>query len=180
MAGRTKRHQVPIAVVTAFCQWLDVMHLLRLGKSAFLQTLLTKRVCMHVSVTDTLPGTSVPSFRGWVSVVLFVAFGLQLLVLLTKPPVRQPGAARVGTGTLWFPWHRLTSLRAYKKPHRISPMRLVLILHFADSTIPQRALRHLRTNVDISGAFYILSGFSGRVTWRSAFPCHLRTVLASA
>lgn len=56
MAGRTKRHQVPVVVVTAFCQRLDVMHLLRLSKSAFLQALLTKRVCMHVPVTDALPG----------------------------------------------------------------------------------------------------------------------------
>lgn len=135
MAGRTKRHQVPIAVVTAFCQWLDVMHLLRLGKSAFLQTLLTKRVCMHVPVTDALPGTSVPAFGGWVSVVLLVAFGLQLLMFLAEPPVRKLWTAGVGTGPLWFPWQRLTSLWAYKKPCRISPARLVLILHFADSTI---------------------------------------------
>ena len=109
MAGRTKRHQVPIAVVTAFCQWLDVMHLLRLGKSAFLQTLLTKRVCMHVPISDSFPRSSVPAFGFWIPVVLLIAFGLQLLVLLTKPPVRKLWAAWVGTGPLRFSWHRLTS-----------------------------------------------------------------------
>lgn len=130
MAGRTKRHQVPIAVVTAFCQWLDVMHLLRLGKSAFLQTLLTKRVCMHVSVTDALPGTSVPALGGWVPVVFLIVFGLQLLVLLTKPPVRQPWAAWVGTGALRFPWHRITSLGHTKSPAGFLPQGFICIFAF--------------------------------------------------
>ena len=121
MAGRTKRHQVPVVVVTAFCQRLDVMHLLRLSKSAFLQALLTKRVCMHVPVTDALPGTSVSSFRGWVPVILLVAFDLQLLVFLTEPPICQLWTAGVGTGPRWFPLPRLPSFGHPKSPARFLP-----------------------------------------------------------
>ena len=121
MARRTKRHQVPIAVVAAFCQWLYVMHLLRLGKSPFPKTLLTKRVCMHISVPDSFPRSSIPAFRLWIPGVLLVAFGLQLLVLLAEPPVRKPGTTRVGTGPFWFPWHRITSFLHTKSPTGLLP-----------------------------------------------------------
>ncbi|MDO5337232.1 MAG: hypothetical protein Q4E89_07205 [Eubacteriales bacterium] len=47
MTRRTKGHQIFIAVVAAFCQRHYMMPLLRFGKSAFFQTLLTKRVCVH-------------------------------------------------------------------------------------------------------------------------------------
>lgn len=115
MTRRTKGHQVPIAVVTAFCQRLDVMHLLRFGKSPFLKTLLTKRVCMHVPISDSFPRSSVPTLCCRVSVILLIAFGLQLLVFLAEPSVRQLRTARVGTGMLRFPWHQLTSLSVHKK-----------------------------------------------------------------
>lgn len=71
---------------------------------------------MHVPVTNALPGASVPTLCGRVSVVLLVAFGLQLLVFLAEPPVRKPGTAGVGTGPFWFPWHRLTSFGHRKSP----------------------------------------------------------------
>ncbi len=78
MARRTKCHQISIAVVTAFCQRLFVMHLLRFNEPSFLQTLLTKRVCMHVPVSDALPRSSVPTLCSRVSVILLIASGFYI------------------------------------------------------------------------------------------------------
>lgn len=83
-----KGHQIFFAVISAFCQGFDVMHLLRFSKLSFDQALLAKRVCMNIAIPDTFPCASVPALCSRVSVVLFVAFGLQLLVFLAEPPVR--------------------------------------------------------------------------------------------
>lgn len=110
VAGMAEGHQVRFTVVAALSQRLDVMHLLRLGKPAFALAPLTKRVCIHVPVTDTFPRPSISSFDCRVPAVLFITLVLQFLMLLTKPAVRQLGTAGVRTRTLWLSWHRLTSL----------------------------------------------------------------------
>lgn len=91
VAGRTKRHQVRFTMVAVFWQRLDVMHLIRFGKPTFFLALLTKRVCIHVSVTDVFPCLTIPTLDCGVSVVLFVPLVLYSLVFLAKPAVRQPG-----------------------------------------------------------------------------------------
>lgn len=115
-------------MVTAFCQWLDVMHLLCLHEPSFLLAQLTKRVCVHVAVTDAFPRTSIFSFGCRVPPILFITLVLQFLMLLTESAVRQPGTAWVGTRPLWFPWHLGTSSGHKESPHRFAPMKAVCIL----------------------------------------------------
>ena len=110
VAGMAEGHQVRFTVVAALSQRLDVMHLLCLGKPAFALAPLTKRVCIHVPVTDPFPRPSISSFDCRVPAVLFITLVLQFLMLLTKPAVRQLGTAGVRTRTLWLSWHRITSL----------------------------------------------------------------------
>ena len=88
-----------------------MMHLLCLDEPAFPLAPLTKRVCIHVPVTDAFPCPA----------VLFVPLILQLLMLLTKPAVRQLGTAGVGTRPRWFPWHRRTSSRHKERPTGFLP-----------------------------------------------------------
>ena len=115
MAGVAEGHQVCFIVVAALSQRLDMMHLLRPGKSAFLLAPLTKRVCIHVPVTDAFPRPSIFSFDCRVPAILFITLVLQFLMLLAEPAVRQLGTAGVGTRSLWFPWHQLTSLSGQKE-----------------------------------------------------------------
>ena len=136
MAGVAEGHQVRFTVVAALSQRLDVMHLLRLGKPAFALAPLTKRVCIHVPVTDAFPRPSIFSFDCRVSAVLFVSLVLQFLMLITEPPIRQFGTAGVGTRPLWFPWHRLTSLSGQKEsPAGLLPQGCS-VFYFAIVMIP--------------------------------------------
>ena len=121
VAGMAEGHQVRFTVVAAFSQRLDVMHLLRLDEPAFLLAPLTKRVCIHIAVTDAFPRPAIFSFECRIPSILFIALVLQFLMLLTKSAVRQLGTAGVGTWTLWFPWHRLTS-----SGHKESPTGFLL------------------------------------------------------
>ena len=89
-------------MITTLCKRLNMMHLLCLDEPAFPLAPLTKRVCIHVPVTDAFPCPA----------VLFVPLILQLLMLLTKPAVRQLGTAGVRTGALWLCGHHSTSFRA--------------------------------------------------------------------
>lgn len=92
------------------------MHLLRLDEPAFPLALLTKRVCIHVPVTDAFPCPSIPALGCRVPVILFVPLVLFSLMFLTEPAIRQLRTAGVGTRPLWFPWHRLTSFGHRKSP----------------------------------------------------------------
>ena len=126
VAGMAEGHQVLVSMVTAFCQRLDVMHLLRLHEPAFLLAQLTKRVCVHVAVTDAFPRTSIFSFGCRVPPILFITLVIQFLMLLTESAVRQLGTAGVRTRPLWFLWHRITSSGHKESPHRFAPMKAVL------------------------------------------------------
>ena len=70
--------------------------------------------------------TFVGARRSVVLVVLLVHRLLVLRAVLTAQ--RKPPAAGEGAGTLWFVGHLLTSFAAKKKPSKISPRRLVVIL----------------------------------------------------
>ena len=83
------------------------MHLLRFYEPVFTLAPLTKRVCIHVPVTEAFPCPFVPALGCWISAVLFVPLVLYSLMFLTEPGVRQLGTAGVGIQPLWFPWHRL-------------------------------------------------------------------------
>ena len=135
VTGRTKRHQVRFTMVAVFCQRLDVMHLIRFGKPTFFLALLTKRVCIHVSVTDVFPCLTIPTLDCGVSVVLFVPLVLYSLMFLTEPGVRQLGTVGVGIQPLWFPQHRLTSL--------ISCDFLEIFFNFARFTLIPPAKSHI-------------------------------------
>ena len=80
------------------------MHLLRLDEPAVPLAPFTKRVCIHVPVTDAFPCPSVPALGCRVPVVLFVPLILQLLMFLTEPAIRQLGPAGVGTRPRLFAW----------------------------------------------------------------------------
>ena len=58
-----------------------------------------------VTVTDTLPGSAVPTAYCWITVVLLIASGFYLGVFLTEPSMGQLGAAGKRTRTLGFTWH---------------------------------------------------------------------------
>ena len=145
-------------MISALCQRLDVMHLLRLNKTSFLKTLFTKRVCIHITVTDAFPRTSIFSFGCRVAAVLLISLVLYFLMFLTEPAIRQLGTAGVGTRSFWFPWHRLTSLSGQKE----SPAGLLpqgrSVFCFSDS------------NYTI-GARCIAVAFSGLFRKRRPTPC---------
>ena len=107
------------------------MHLLRLDEPAVPLAPLTKRVCIHVPVTDAFPCPSVPALGCWVPVVLFVPLILHLLMFLTEPAIRQLGTAGVGAGAFWLSWHQLTSLSGQKEsPAGLLPQGSFLVLFF--------------------------------------------------
>lgn len=131
MAGMAEGHQVCFTVVAALSQRLDVMHLLRLDEPAFLLASLTKRVYIHVPVTDAFPRPSIFSFDCRIPAVLFVPLVLYSLMLLAEPPIRQLRTAGVGTRTLWLSWHRLISLSGQKEsPAGLLPQGSFLVLFF--------------------------------------------------
>lgn len=121
MALFAQGNQIIFLMCPTLCQRLDVMHLLRFDEPAVPLAPLTKRVCIHVPVTDAFPCPSVPALGCRVPVVLFVPLILQLLMFLTEPAIRQLGTAGVGTRPLWFPWHRLTSSRHKESPTGFLP-----------------------------------------------------------
>ena len=136
MAGMAEGHQVRFTVVTALSQRLDVMHLLCLDEPAFPLASLTKRVCIHVSVTDAFPRPSIFSFDCRVPAVLLISLVFYSLMLLTEPPICQLGTVGVGTRPLWFPWHQLTSLSGQKEsPAGLLPQGCS-IFYFAIVMIP--------------------------------------------
>ena len=113
------------------------MHLLRLDEPAFLLAPLTKRVCIHIAVTDAFPRPAILTLGSRIPVILFISLVLRFPMFLTKPAVRQPWTAGVGAGTFWFSWHRLTSLGHKKSPHRIAPVKAVFVFYFAIVMISQ-------------------------------------------
>ena len=110
VTGMAKGHQIIFPVIPAFCQRLNVMHLLRLDEPAFSLAPFTKRVCIHVAVTDAFPCPSIPAFGCWIPAVFFVPLVLQLLMLPTilAAFLCEPWTAAPSAPATWFSWHRLT------------------------------------------------------------------------
>jgi len=113
VARFAQRHEIVGTAATTFGEWKDVVDFLGRRQLALLLTLLAERVRFDVTVTDTLPRTTVPLIGCGVALVLVVQFVHDLLmlgtVLLTHS---EPTAAGVSTGTFGFVGHWFTSLRA--------------------------------------------------------------------
>jgi len=69
-----------------------------------------------VAVTDSLPGSAVFLIYVRGAFVLVVLPAGDCFVLLAVLSIREVRTAGVGTGTLWFSWHRFTSLGHKKSP----------------------------------------------------------------
>ena len=112
MTRLAESNQILPRVCTAFRQRLDVVNFLRFDISAFLQTQFAQRMGSGVAVADAFPCPTVPAlgFRG--AVIFLISLSLQLGVFLAKSAVCQLGAAGIGAGALWSPWHLFTSIRA--------------------------------------------------------------------
>ena len=66
----------------------------------------------RIAVTDSLPGTTVATLGGGISIIMFVAPGFLLGMLLTEATVREIRTAWIRTGTLRFSRHQFHLLAA--------------------------------------------------------------------
>jgi len=113
VARLAQRHEIVGTAATTFGERKDVVDFLGRRQLALLLTLLAERVRFDVTVTDTLPSTTVPLIGCRVAFVLVVLFVHDLLVLGTVLlTLSEPTAAGVSTGTFGFVGHWFTSLRA--------------------------------------------------------------------
>lgn len=112
-----------------------MMNFLYRTQDPMLQTLLTQRVLRYIAITNTFPNPAVSTAYSLIPVVLLVAAVLHSLVFLAEPSFRQPGASRVRTGTLWFPWHPTPSFGQKESPLRIAPTKAVCPYAVFDATI---------------------------------------------
>ena len=136
MTGFTKSHQIAFFIAATLGERKDVMDLFGRRQLALLLTLLAERVGLDIAVADSLPASAVAFVGLGVSFVLVVLFVHDLLmfsaVLLT---LSEPTAAGVGAGTLWFIWHRYTSLSGHKKSPTGFLPRGFANMHFATLTL---------------------------------------------
>lgn len=95
-----------------FGQWLLMVYFLDRHKNPFPIALLTERVRLYITVTDSFPCTPVPTAYSRVPAILLVAFVHKLRVFLTEPPVCMFRTAGIRTRPLWFPRHQLHLLFA--------------------------------------------------------------------
>jgi hypothetical protein len=119
VTGFTESHEVALLVAAAFGEWKDVVYLFGGSELTLLLALLTKRMRLDVTVTDTLPSTTVSlvgSRVTFVLIVMFVHFFLMLGTVLLA--FSKPTAAGISTGTFWFVGHWFTSLSGHKKNHQ--------------------------------------------------------------
>ena len=87
MTATAMGDEVLTAVVAAFGQGLDVMHLFCLNQLALLIAQLTEGMLLHVLVADALPSSAVAPLCSRVSFVTFIALGFHLGVFLTETTV---------------------------------------------------------------------------------------------
>jgi hypothetical protein len=119
MTGFTKSHEVTLLIASALGERKDVVYLFGRSELTLLLTFLTERMRLDVTVTDTLPCTTVSFVGGRVTFILVVVFVHCFLMLGTVLlTFSKPTAAGVNTGTLWFVGHHFTSLSGHKKSHR--------------------------------------------------------------
>lgn len=95
VAGAAQRHQVIVCMSAALGYGQDVMDLFNRSHSSFLQASFTQRMALDITVTDSLPCTTVFLVHVWgalVSVVLTPVQGFMFGAVLS---VRKAGTAWV-------------------------------------------------------------------------------------
>jgi hypothetical protein len=112
MAGLAQGFQVLTVMSSALRQWKHVMNLLGWCINTLRKALFTKRMSSGIAVTDSLPGATVATLGGGISIIMFVAPGFLLGVLLTEAAVREIRTAWIRTGTLRFSRHQFHLLAA--------------------------------------------------------------------
>jgi len=113
VTGFTKSHEVALLIAAALRERANVVHLFGGSEPILFLAFLTKRMRLDVTVTDTLPSTTIPFVGSGVAFVLVVLFCHNLLMFGTVLlALGKPTAAGVGTGTFRFVWHGFTSSRA--------------------------------------------------------------------
>ena len=113
VTAMAESHEIVHSVSPATRQRKDVVDFLSRRKLALLLTLLAEWMRFYITVTDTLPSTTVALIGCRVAFVLVVLFVHDLLVLGTVLlTLSEPTAAGVSTGTFGFVGHWFTSLRA--------------------------------------------------------------------
>ena len=150
------------------------MYLLNRNDNPICKADLTKRMRLHIGITDSLPGPSISTVYSRVPVVLLVAGVFLFLMLLTIASIRQVWAARDGTGLLWFSWHSCPPSSGHEKApggvglSKLHSFLLIILYH--------------KCNLDICGQtrrFYKTVGSLGTLMWERALLCQRRTVLSS-
>ena len=121
MAALAQRHEISRVVCASVCQRQGVMHFLRGRKPAFVLTLLTKRMRLNITRTDSPPCSTVTLAGVRVALVFVVVMLGNLPVLVAIPAISQSATAGVRAGALGSLWHAVASSGQTKKPPRISP-----------------------------------------------------------
>ena len=125
VTAMAQRHEIVGTAATTFGERKDVVDFLSRRKLALLLTLLAEWMRFYITVTDTLPSTTISLIGSRVTFILVVMFVHCFLmlgaVLLT---FSKPTAAGISTRTLWFVGHHFTSLLGIEKAPQDEPTRL--------------------------------------------------------
>lgn len=114
---RTQSHEIALRMSSALGQRFDVVYLLSQSNDSTPSTFLAQRVGGDETVTDSFPGSAVPTAYSRVSVVLLVAFVLLLLVFLAEASACQFRTSGERTRSLWSLRHLFTFLSEQKESH---------------------------------------------------------------
>ena len=128
VARTTKRDKVISRMSSTVSKRDTVVNFLRRGVQTFPQTLLTKRVCLDVPVTNPLPSTTVslPGFRVASVVVVLIIIRSLMRRAVKLTVLGEVGAARLPARPPRFLWHPFTSISGQREKPSIS-RRLVFL-----------------------------------------------------
>lgn len=93
----------------ALRDWNNMMYFLHGRQPAFLEAHLTQGMLRSVAVAYALPGASVFLVYVRRAFVFVVLLPFRFAVSITVLSVCKVGASGVGTRSLWFAWHLVTS-----------------------------------------------------------------------
>ena len=107
------------------------MHVFYSRQDTLCKALLTERVQLYITGTNLLPSRAVAFILfilPAVTLVLLIGFCFMLLAVQTVSQLRTAG---IGTGLLWFLWHRVHFLFGHRKSRRpvfITDLRLCFFI----------------------------------------------------
>lgn len=105
-----------------------MMHFINRCHSSLLKATFTKRVCLHVMLTNPSPRSAVLGVHISSAFIFVVAFVLFFLVLLTILFLGKVRTAWEGTGSFRFAWHCFL-LSDIRKALQISPQGFQSLFH---------------------------------------------------